>query len=333
MCCSCLEPSRAHSHSLFNLVAWGLPKTPKLEPLQAADPAAKPAPFLDLSHRQAAWQLGQGVNVTLSDLTLLGLCSMVMEGSQGSGGTSVSAKAPAQPVVPTALPDQLLVTAGLEAQGRVLSMAAPVWAMQAKPDLGYGASISVGPANNITLLAAVQKRGALGGDAQPPPGHATVVNATLVVPTAELLLYHYLSAWVDAVPSLTGSQASSPSSNSSSTTTISIAEGALASGQHLLTGTLAGLQSLLGVMLPERKVLGTSPAIRVYSPTPRVVHIAQWAALPSGNSIQVGHLGWLGCLGAAAHDVCKHGPLTWAPGIGKQLLSLAITNPLCRMPS
>lgn len=252
--------------------------------MQAASPRTLPGPYVDFSLRNAAWKLGQGVNVSVSGLALLGLCSMVIGSPQSLSGAIRALPAPAPaPMAATALPDQLLAAAGLPSQGRVLALAAPLWGMRPVPDVGEDAEMVLGSSTSATMTL----RNSVGKEvwesySSPglPAGQAVISQSGLMVSTSELLLYQYLSVWADAVPAAFSNGMAGGGGGGGGAWM-------LASGQQLAASSMEGMLGILDALLPMDKWQG-SPAFKAYSPAPRVVHIVQWAPMPSGNSIQVG---------------------------------------------
>lgn len=277
--------------------AFQVPRYVLLPHPQAAKPHVMPAPAVDFSNRHAAWSLGQGVRVGLSDLTLLGLCAMVMAPQQPNSapsntpshshshllnGAAPPAPAPGQSSVLTALPDHLLVTAGFSPQGRVLALAAPLWAMHSMSNMGHEAHITLGPPGSSNRLYTAVPQDVHEGAKGRPPGQALVSRCTLAVPASELLLYHYLLLWADAAPSLIDRQ------NRSTTAAGYVTVALASSGQQLPPHSMDALSQLASAVLPARAWAGSSPTFRAYSPAPGVVHIAQWSPMPSNSSMQVG---------------------------------------------
>lgn len=250
----------------------------------------QPAPFLDFSHRYAAWRLGRGVNITLSGLNLFGMCSRALKGTLVDNTGGAAAPGPRQAAVPTAWPDQLLQAAGLPPQGRTLALASPLWSMLSEPDTGNETTLVIGPLKNMTWYTAESaEEGTSAADL--PPGKAHVQQAVMVVPAAELLLHHFLSAWADTMPALLVPADASASQTPGDEGPISTED----QPQHasVYADVYASLRPLVDLMLGGQLEGGTAsarsaPALRAYSLAPSVVYLAEWVPSPSGNTLQVG---------------------------------------------
>lgn len=252
----------------------------------ASESALGAAPFFDFSHRHAAWRLGRGVNITLSGLNLFGLCSRVLDYTVGKPRGDLSGAR--QAAVASAWPDQLLQAVGLPPQGRALALASPLWSMLPEAETGNQTSLSIGPNGNVTWYTA--ENGQEGIDpADLPMGWAHVQQAVMVVPAAELLLHHYLSAWADAMPALLVQEedAAPRSTGGTSNSTAGTSHARIYASLH------ASLRPVVDVMTVGQAEsgaggsLGSTAALRAYSLAPTVVHLAEWARSPSGNSVQV----------------------------------------------